>query len=108
MLPFQFDDGALRLLDALKIRLGLPSRGSVLDRAVTAMWRESIARTENHAWCSAPTDGSREDEILRRLHDLAVLGEITMSEAASLAIEQLYSATAVNGAVVTQAALIGT
>ena len=106
MLAFKLDDTALRLLDALKDELGSGSRGSVLDRAVSASWQARIAQTQNRAWCSVPTDGSRDDEILRRLHDLAALSGKSMSEVARLAIEHLYGATADSRTVMVEAPVI--
>ncbi len=93
MWSFTLDSTELQLLDTLKHRLRARSRGSILDNAVTLLWKQEIAKTGHRAWCSVPTDGGREDEILRRLHELAMLTGKSMSDIARLAIDQLYTAT---------------
>jgi hypothetical protein len=97
MWSFTLDCTALRTLDVLKEKLGLSSRGSVLGCAVTRVWREKVAAGEDLSWSSVVTDGSREDEILRRLHDLVRLNGTSISEVARLAIDRLWRASAEEG-----------
>src|SRR5438045_3634939 len=69
----KLDDATLELLDTVQQTLGEKSRGRILDQAVTYLWRTTMSQKENRAWCSSVTAGSREEEILRRLCDLAAL-----------------------------------
>ena len=90
MWSFKLDAITLQRLDVLRQFLGLRARGNVLDLAVTALWRERIRIAGRAVWCSVATDGTREDEILRRLHDLAVHEGKTMTDVVCDAVERLY------------------
>jgi|ERR1017187_9656960 hypothetical protein len=88
---------AIANLDTLRQRFGLPSRGHVLDLAVTTAWREKVASGEHSGLWSPVTDGGRQDEILRRLHDIGRIELKSMDDVAEAAINELltHSASAV-------------
>ncbi|QOY88231.1 hypothetical protein [Paludibaculum fermentans] len=89
MYSFKLRPATLAKLDVLARALGLHSRGSVLDRAVTSLWRKKIEITQYAGLWSPVTDGSREDEILRRLHDMARIEFRSMADVAEEAIDGL-------------------
>ena len=88
---FKLGATALADLDVLRQTLGMPSRGHVLDLAVTTAWRQKISSEKCAGLWSPVTDGSRQDEILRRLHDLARIELRSMSEVAEAAIRNLVN-----------------
>jgi hypothetical protein len=94
MFSFKLKPATLAKLDILARALGLPSRGSVLDVAVTTLWRKKITLAQNAGLWSPVTDGGREDEILRRLHDMARIELRGMAEVAEEAIEGLFEQSA--------------
>ncbi len=91
MYSFTLSEAAIANLDTLRQRLGLPSRGHVLDLAVTTAWRAKVASGEHAGLWSPVTDGGRQDEILRRLHDLGRIDLESMHDVAEAAISKLLT-----------------